>query len=460
VGEQRGHLNAQAVAAASLAVDCLLVVAKLVAGLLTGSLGLLSEAAHSSLDLVASAFAFLAVRAARKPADREHPYGHGRAENLAAFGEGVVLLVASLAIAYEGVRRLLGEPVHVDPAPYAIALLAGTVLLELGRFTVLSWAGRAWDSAALAAGAQNRLADIFSSSGVLVGLVGVRLGYVWADAVAALVVAAVIARAAGLLTWRSGDILIDRAPRGVEESLRSTIGGVAGVREVRSVRVRRSGPRMLGDARVAARPTLSVEGAQDLRSRVRAAVEDTHPSLDLAVEVESQADAAHLVERVHAAAARQELVRDLHNVTVEQEENGSLHLSMHAKLPGDLTLEAAAVATEALERDLRQELPEVSRVDIHLEPLEPDVVAGADVTRRREDAVALIRHLVEQHPQVLRCRDVELSARGGDRLVAHLVAQIPGDVSLEQAHQVETELEERIRRALPELSEVVARVTP
>jgi cation diffusion facilitator family transporter len=459
MAEPGRRLNPQVVAAASLCVDALLVLAKLTTGLLTGSLGMLSEAAHSALDLVASGFAFLAIRAARRPADREHPYGHGRAENLAAFGEGIILLVTSVGIAYEGVRRLLGEPAQVDPALYAIFLLAGTMVLEVGRFTVLRWAARAWDSAALAAGAQNRLADIFSSGGVLLGLIGVRMGYRWADAVAALVVAAIIARAAGLLTWRSGDILIDRAPGGVEATLRNAIGNVEGVREVRSVRVRRSGNRMLGDARVAARPTLTVEGAQDLRSRVMAAAKGTHPSLDLALEVESQPDQTNLVERVHATADRHGAIRDLHNVTVEQEEDGSLHLSMHAKLPGSMTLESAAAATAALEDSLRQEFPGASRVDVHLEPLEPDVVSGADVTRRREDLAGLICRLVEEHPQVVRCRDVELSERG-DRLVAHVVAQMPGRLSLEDAHRVETELEERVHRALPQLSEVVARATP
>src|SRR5918911_255322 len=131
----------QRIDTASLAVDCGLVLLKLAAGLLTGSLGLLSEAAHSSLDLVASAFALVAVRASRKPADREHPYGHGRAENLAAFGEGIILLLTALIIAFEGVRRLLGEHASVDAAGYAIALVAFTVALEAGRFGVLPRAG-------------------------------------------------------------------------------------------------------------------------------------------------------------------------------------------------------------------------------------------------------------------------------------------------------------------------------
>jgi len=453
------RLRPHALASASLGIDVGLLIVKLVTAFLTGSLGLLSEALHSGLDLVASIFALLGVRAARKPADPEHPYGHGRAENLAALGEGCLLLLAALGIGYEGVMRLSSGRAEVEATAYALGLLAGVVVLEASRATVLLRAARIWASPALAASGQNRLADIGSAASVLGGLVGVRFGLWWADATAALVVAALIARAAGLLIYRSADILIDRAPVGVEDEVRRTIAGVAGVRRVGAVRVRRSGGRLLGDARVSARPTLSVEGARQLSQEVRAAVERAHPDLDLAIVVEPQSAEDDLVERVHATAARQGMIRDLHNVTVEREQDGSLHLSMHVKLPGHMTLDAAGAASEELERRLREEFRGVSRVDVHLEPLEPTLVSGADVTAGRGDLAVAIRRIVEAHPDVLRCRDVELSARE-DGIVAHVVAEMPGEVSLERAHAVETELEERLRRALPELSEVVARAVP
>src|SRR5205823_3654000 len=147
-----------------------------------------------------------------------------------------------------------------------------------------------------------------------------------------------------------------------------------------------------------------------------------------------------------AAAARIASVQDLHNVTVEKEANGTLHLTMHAKLPGDSTLADASRTSALLERELRSEFPEVSRVDVHLEPLEPDVVSGADVTGRRAELARRIRETVERHPDVTRCRDVELSSRDG-RITAHVVAEMSGGVSLEQAHDVETELEQRLRDA-------------
>ena len=444
------------VALASVFIGVALVVGKLVVGVMTGSLGILSEAAHSILDVVASFFALAAVRTARKPADTEHPYGHGRAENVAAFAEGVLMIITALGIAFEAVRRLMSGGGSVNPAGYAFALLIGTLIIEAGRAGVLRGVGRAADSEALQADATNRLADVLATLAVLVGLAGVTIGLPWADSVAALVVAVIIARAAINIAWRSGDILMDRAPAGAARQLRAAIQGVDGVREVRSVRVRRSGPNLIGDASIATARMLSLEAAGALVETVKRAAKEALPSLDLTVAVEGQTRPSDLVERVHAAAARNGGVRDLHNVTVERENDGSLHLTMHAKLPGDMTLAAASRASADLERTLRTELTDANRIDIHLEPMEPHVVRGEDVTSRRTQLATRMREVVESHPEVRRCVDVELSDRH-NRIYAHVVAELDGDVSLEHAHQVESELEEQIRRALPEVSEVVAR---
>jgi cation diffusion facilitator family transporter len=446
------------VALGSVVIGVGLVVAKLVVGLLTGSLGILSEAVHSLFDLAASIFTLFAVRTARKPADEEHPYGHGRAENLAAFAEGILLVIIAVVIGFEAIRRLvLGGP-PVDPTAYAFVLLVGTIVIESGRAVVMRRVGRAVSSEAMLADSVDRVADVLANIGVLVGLAGVRMGLFWADAAAALLVALVIVRAAGLLTWRSGDILIDRAATGAERQLRDAIKNVEGVREVRSVRVRRSGPNLIGDVGIATGRMLSVEAASALVNAVKQRAVSVLPGLDLAVAVEGQQQESDLVERIHAAAARNGGVRDLHNVTVEREADGSLHLTMHAKLPGDQTLDKASRTSRALERSIRSELPDVNRIDIHLEPMEPDVVPGQDVTARNAKLAARIREIVEAHPEVKRCLDVELSNRR-NQIHAHVVAEVAGEISLEDAHRIESELEETIRREIPEIREVVTRVT-
>jgi cation diffusion facilitator family transporter len=442
----------------SVGIGIVLVVAKLVVGLLTGSLGILSEAAHSFLDLAASGFTLVAVRTSRRPPDKEHPYGHGRTENLAAFAEGLLLVVTAALIAVEAARRLVEGGAIVNPAGYAFALLIATMLIEAGRAAVLRRVGRLVSSEAMLADAINRLSDVLSTLAVIAGLIAVRAGISWADSVAALLVAGIVARAAGLIAWRSGDILIDRAPAGAEQQLRRAIQGVDGVRDVRSVRVRRSGPNLIGDASIATGRMLSIEAAGALVDEVKARAGQVLPGLDLAVAVVGQEQQGDLVERVHAAAARNGGVRDLHNVTVEREADGSLHLTMHAKLPGEQTLAIASRTSSDLERSIRAELPEVKRIDIHLEPIEPSVVPGQDVTARRAQLAARIRHVVESHPEVRRTVDVELSDRH-HRIHAHVVAEVAGEIDLEHAHQIESRLEEMIRREIPEVHEVVARVT-
>ncbi len=446
------------VAIGSVVIGVLLVAAKLIVGLLTGSLGILSEAVHSLLDLAASGFTLFAVRTSRKPADTEHPYGHGRTENLAAFAEGVILLITAGGIAVEAVHRLLVGGHEVDAAWYAFALLIASIFIEAGRAAVLQSVGRAVDSEALKADATNRLSDVLASLAVIAGLAGVRAGLPWADPVAALIVAAVIARAALMLVWRSGDILIDRAPAGAEQTLRDAIARVNGVREVRSVRVRRSGPQLLGDVSIATRRMLPVEAATAMIDEIKGIARRRLPGLDLSVTVEGQDQPSDLVERIHAAAARDGIVRDLHNVTVERESDGSLHLSMHAKVSGGITLAEANAKSAKLERAVREELPDASRIDIHLEPLEPTVVSGHDVTDRHQALAARIREVVAANPEVRRCDDVELSDRDG-RIDAHVVVALAGDVTLEHAHNVQSELEARIRLAVPEVREVVATAT-
>jgi cation diffusion facilitator family transporter len=455
---KRLERRTELVALGSIAIGVVLVVAKLVVGLTTGSLGILSEAAHSFLDLASSGFTLAAVRTSRRPPDKEHPYGHGRTENLAAFAEGLLLLVTAALIAFEAVRRLVEGGAVVNPAGYAFVLLIATLVIEAGRAIVLRRVGRLASSEAMLADATNRLSDVLSTLGVIAGLIGVRAGISWADSVAALLVAGIVARAAGLIAWRSGDILIDRAPAGAEPQLRRAIQEVDGVREVRSVRVRRSGPNLIGDVRIATGRMLSVEAASALVEAVKSRARSVLPGLDLAVAVEAQEQQADLVERIHAAAARNGGVRDLHNVTVERESDGSLHLTMHAKLPGDQDLATASRTSRSLERSIRTELPEVKRIDIHLEPIEPEVVPGEDVTAQRAQLAERIRQVVDSHPEVRGSPDVELSDRH-NRIHAHVVAEVSGEISLEHAHEIESQLEERIRREIPEVHEVVTRVT-
>jgi cation diffusion facilitator family transporter len=438
------------------AVDVGLVLAKLSLGILTGSLALLSDAVHSALDAAASILAFIAVRTAGRPADREHPYGHGKAENLAAYTEGILLVIAAVVIAFEAIQRLSAHGFAVDARPVALGFLGFAVVLEIGRTIVLRRVAARTNSASIDALAVDKLADLMSVTAVLAGLGAVRFGFAYGDSIAALVVAGVILRAAIGLIRHAIDVLMDRAVSAVERDVLAAAGAVEGVREARAAHVRQSGAQMIGEVEVAGAPTLPLEAAQGLADRVRQAVKERQPDLDLNVYVASGGDPTRLVERVHAAAARNGAFRDLHDVVVEREADESLHLSLHAKLPGSISMREATRFARQLERDLRAELREVSRIDLHLEPLEPDVVHGRDVTEQNADVIRLIQSTVTADGRVLSIDDVELSSRGGE-ITAHIDVTVPDDLTLEQAHDIETSLEERVRQAAPQLKRVVVR---
>lgn len=437
-------------------IDIGLVLAKLSLGILTGSLALVSDAVHSGLDAVASILAYIAVRTAARPADRDHPYGHGKAENLAAYTEGLLLVIAGLVIGFEAVQHLIGRGVTVDATSLALGFLAFAVVLEIGRTILLRQVAARSKSASIEALATDKLADLMSVVAVLVGLAAVHFGFASGDSIAALVVAGLILSAAFQLIRRATDVLMDRAVSAAERDVLAAASAVEGVREVRRARVRQSGAQMIGDVEVSGRPTLPLEAAQGLADRVREAVKERVPALELNVYVSSGADPNRLVERVHAAAARNGAFRDLHDVVVEREADETLHLSLHAKLPGSISMREATRLARHLEGDLRTELPEVSRIDLHLEPLEPDIVVGRAVTDQNPDLVQTIRSVVTADDRVVSCDGVELSSRGG-KVTAYIEITVADDLTLEQAHEIETSLEEKVRMAAPTLKQVVAR---
>jgi len=437
-------------------IDIGLVLAKLSLGILTGSLALVSDAVHSGLDAAASILAYIAVRTAARPADRDHPYGHGKTENLAAYTEGLLLVIAGLVIGFEAVQHLIGHGVTVDATSLALGFLAFAVVLEIGRTILLRQVAARSKSASIEALATDKLADLMSVVAVLVGLGAVHFGFSSGDSIAALVVAGLILSAAFQLIRRATDVLMDRAVSAAERDVLAAASAVEGVREVRRARVRQSGAQMIGDVEVSGRPTLPLEAAQGLADRVREAVKQRVPALELNVYVSSGADPNRLVERVHAAAARNEAFRDLHDVVVEREADETLHLSLHAKLLGSISMREATRLARQLERDLRTELAEVSRIDLHLEPLEPDIVVGRAVTDQNPDLVQTIRSVVTADDRVVSCDGVELSSRGG-KVTAYIEVTVADDLTLEQAHEIETSLEEKVRMAAPILKQVVAR---
>lgn len=277
----------QRTALSSVAIAATLATVKLVTGLLSHSLGMVAEAIHSGTDFVAALLTFFAVGVAVRPADREHPFGHGKAEHLSALGEGAVLVVASIGIAVEAVIRLTSGGHGVEAQWYVIAVAGLAIVLDAGRFVSSSRVAKRENSAALEANALHFALDMVGSAAVLIGLLLVRSGHQGADAIAALLVAGLVLFSAGRLMRRNVEVLMDRAPAsGAQETAREAIESVHGAVSLRRLRMREAGGRHFADVIITVAPGTDVETGHEIASAIEQAIEQALPGSDVIVHVE------------------------------------------------------------------------------------------------------------------------------------------------------------------------------
>ena len=436
----------------SIVAACVLIAVKLVAGLATHSLGLLSEAAHSGTDLIAALLTFFAVGVAARPADTGHQYGHGKAEHLAALAEAAILVVASLLIAWRALGRLFGSnPAQVDPRWYALVVIALVIVVDFVRASVSFRAGRRYRSPALQANALHFASDLAGSTAVLAGLAAARADYQWADSAAALFVAALVLVAAARLMRLNVDVLMDRVPPDAQEAALAAIAALPGI-ELRRLRMRQAAGRQFADVVIGVPPAAAVGQGHAAADAVEAAVHGALPGSDVVVHVEPQQDEAALRERVLAAAQRVPRVREIHNLIVLSVGNAT-EVSLHLKLPGDLPLEDAHEVATEVERAIVESVPEVDAVQTHLEPL-AEAGEGRDVAGDRDLVERIVREETGGPPRELRF------LRTDDGLLAYLTLGLDPSTSLAEAHARASEIEERIRRERPEIADVVVHTEP
>ncbi len=440
----------------SVLAAAVLVTLKLVTGLATDSLGLLSEAVHSGTDLVAAVLTLFAVGVAGRPADRSHPYGHGRAEHLAALAEAAFLVAVSVFIGVQASLRLTGATEsRVDVRWYAFVVLAVVIAIDLGRMVVSLRTARRFGSAALQANALHFGSDLVGSVAVLGGLGLASAGYHDGDSIAALFVALLVLVAAGRLMRRNVDVLMDRVPASAEKAARAAIAALEPRVELRRLRMRQAGGRHFADVVIAVPPGAAVGQGHAAADAVEEAVQGVVPASDVVVHVEPEGGEAALRELALAAAFRIPQVREIHNMSVFSVD-GHTEVSLHLKLPGTLSLvEAHAVASQ-VEKAIVEAVPRVDAVQTHLEPLkeEGEWLPATDIERESAVVLRIVRDATGGAPRELRF------LRTTEGLVAFLTLGLSPRAALSEAHARATEIEAQIRRERPEIADVIVHTEP
>jgi cation diffusion facilitator family transporter len=452
------------VALASVATAAVLVSLKLVVGLATGSLGILSEAAHSTLDLVAAAVTYFSVRVSDKPADRDHPFGHGKVESLAAFVETGLLLATCAWIITEAVRRLFFRSVHVEPTIAAFVVMLVSITLDGLRSRSLFRVARKYSSPALEADALHFSMDVWSSVAVVAGLGFVRLSHYGglgrlqqADSLAALAVAGITLYVSVQLGRRTVDALVDAEPEGSSARIAASLRAVPGAVEPERIRVRQSGQQLFVDLRLTLPGDISFEHAQNMVEDVESKVRDLFPSADVVVHATPRAPAAEdLVARVRAVANRHNF--KVHDVTA-YEVRERVHVRLDLELEPTLSLQAAHDRATELERAIQGEIPEVEGVNIHLEPLVDRVEAAAEATGVASNLERRLMRIARGTPGLVDCHSLEAHQVGSSVLVAMHCTLAP-DLPVGRVHDITEDLELRFRQAFPQISKVSIHAEP
>ena len=456
---------------------------KLLTGILTGSLGMLSEAAHSGIDLIASAITLFSVQVSDRPADADHNYGHGKIESLSAAIETVLMLGSCIWILTAAIRRIVLRQhlvLNFSLWPFAVLLLSITV--DYTRSRKLQSIARQYKSEALAADAIHFRTDIWASAAVLLGLAATYAGQRWripalelADPIAAILVSCIILHVTFQLARTTIDTLTDAAPAESRAQTRDIIRDLAaidGVLSVDRVRTRRSGPSYFADVTLGMPRNLTFQRSEQITLAATAAVQRHLPGADVVVHsipTASRAESIH--DRVRAVAARSNLA--IHDVTI-QEFNHTLHVEQHLEVDEKMPLRSAHALVTQLESDIRREVPEISSILTHIESEPATIERPASLERDRQLEVRL-RRVAATFPEILDIHEVfvtripghssdHTNGNGGDhntdRIQVNCHCTLPDDLPMSQVHAIITALEGAFKLDAPEVSRLLIHPEP
>jgi cation diffusion facilitator family transporter len=445
------------VAAISILASASMAAAKFVVGIAIGSLALISEALHSSVDLAATIITWMVVRVSDRPADEEHHYGHGKFESVSALGVIAMLYVLSGGILVESYSRLRDGTPPPTLSAIAFVVLVIDIAVNFWRARALHRAAHDTKSQALAADALHFASDVLGSLAVIIGLALSGLGYAWGDAAAAIGVAVMIALLGLRMARSTIETLLDRAPEGVSEKATAALQAVPGVVDIERLRVRMVGPTHFIDAIVQVPRTYPIDRVDEIKRKAQEAVTKALGDADLtftAVPVARNNESVR--ERIMVIARNSGLA--IHHVTVH-DLGGKLTVSIDLEVDGDMALIAAHDIAHELERDIRDEFGEDVEVDTHIEPLEPELPLGTDAAPERVETIttALTRFAADgaiHDIHNVRVRDTEAGE------IVNFHCRAAPSMSVIKVHENVDEIERALRSAFPTVKRVISHAEP
>jgi len=449
----------RSVALVSVLASGVLAGSKMVAAVFTGSLGILSEAIHSLIDLGATIITYFAIRWGDQPADEEHHYGHAKIESIAALVETALLFITTAWVSWEAIRRLIWDEGHaVEVTWWAVAIIAGSILIDYNRVRALKRVAKKTGSEALEADALHFSSDMWSSLVVLGGLGAVWAGVPAADSIAALVVSAFIAHAGWQLGARAMNTLLDTAPTGATEIVRELVDGVHGVLAIKSIRLRPAGPTMFTSIVVEVARTMPIDDIVKTKEAIHKTVQERFPNADITVTANPVAlDNETVFQKVMLIASRRNLA--IHHLNA-QKIGGRLAISFDLEVEGSMPLGLAHDTATALEDAIRAELGSDAEVESHIEPQPERLLQGQEApSGLTAEVSAALRELAAAYPRLSDIHSIRLR-RNEEGLFLHYHCRCSPADTVEDIHDDIDRVEAGLKDRFATIRRVIAHAEP
>ena len=446
------------VALISMLASALLAVIKLLAAVFTGSLGMLSEAVHSLIDVGATIVTLFAIRFAARPADDEHHFGHAKIESVAALLEALLLIGTAIFIAFEATTRLFGQHQPLDLRWWAFAVLILSIAIDFNRSGVLKKTATQTSSDALHADAAHFESDMWSSLAVFLGLVGVWLGFLWADSLVALVVSIYLVKIAWGLGSSTLNTLLDAAPLGVAAAIQALAEKQDGVLAVKRLRIRPSGPTLFVDLDVNVPRLLNLTAIPDLKAKLNTSIRKEFPQADISITTNPVAlDSETAFEKIAVIAHQRN--HAIHHVTVQQIA-GRMAVSFDLEVDGNSTLAKAHEQATQLEDAIRAGLGGDVEVESHIEPLPTRLLKGKSINGPQiKKLEELLRSLARTEKTMSDVHSIRVRSTDNG-LFLHYHCRFAGDASVNEVHAVVDRIETKLQLKIKNISRVIAHAEP
>jgi len=457
-----GREEVQKAAMWSVFAALLLTLLKLVVGLMTNSLGILSEALHSGMDLVAAGITLVAVRKAAKGPDSDHPYGHGKVENFSALVETIILWITVIWIIAEAVRRIQSAE-WAEASIFGIAVMVISIIIDYERSRMLYKTAEKYNSQALEADALHFRTDMLSSIVVLIGLGLVWFGFPIADALAAIGVAIVIFAVSYRLGRRAFEALLDTAPQDMREKIHERCTSIKGVIDCQRVRVRFSGADLFVDVVATVDTDTSIQRAHEIANSIEQALEDLAHSVDVIVHIEpnemetSQSSEVDVYGLLQDLAKKEPDIVSLHKIRIQMLSSRS-NITADLEMKPCISLDDAHRVSDRMENLIREQVPNVASIFLHLEPMKSDIVA-MDITSDQSKLLASVKKTIEVRIKVQDCHNMVLR-QDSSGITLLLDARVDGTMSLSDSHDIAEQIERLVKEVYSDIVRVIVHIEP